>query len=289
MQFSTFSISSPGLRRCTQLPPPSHQIYHPWPRSNRFLKSITPNRLASTSSAPSNSVNLYPSTTPIVDLQNEQAAVANPTDDFTPIDSFDSLHGDRVDVTPHIGYLEELGLDYGWGPTSFAQWLMEHIWVYAGVSWGGAIIGASLVVRIILVKYVKDANDMGQRMRAVKPLTDPFLKQMQQGRIQGDRTMVMKAAHERSKVHKANGIKFYKIILPIIQVPLGFGIFRLLRGMSALPVPGFEEAGLYWFSDLTMPDPYGILPLVTAGMYHLSFRVCLESVLLSYDSVISAC
>ena len=166
---------------------------------------------------------------------------------------------------------------------------MEHIWVYAGVSWGGAIIGTSLVVRLILVKYIKDANDMGQRMRAVKPLTDPFLKQMQQGRIQGDRTMVMTAARERSKVHKANGIQFYKIILPIIQVPLGFGIFRLLRGMSALPVPGFEEAGLYWFSDLTMPDPYGILPLVTATMYHLSFRVSLESVPLSHVSAISAC
>ena len=289
MQFSTFSISSPGPRRCTQLPPPSHQIYHPWPRPIGFLKSIAPNRLASTSSAPLDSANLYPSTTPIADLQPEQVAVANPTDDFTPIDSFDSLLGDRVDITPHIGYLEELGLDYGWGPTSFAQWLMEHIWVYAGVSWGGAIIGASLVVRIILVKYVKDANDMGQRMRAVKPLTDPFLKQMQQGRIQGDRAMVMKAARERSKVHQANGIKFYKLIIPIIQVPLGFGVFRLLRGMSALPVPGFEEAGLYWFSDLTMPDPYGILPLATAGMYHLSFRVGLEFVPLSHGGGISAC
>lgn len=145
--------------------------------------------------------------------------------------------------------------------------------MYAGVSWGGAIIGTSLVVRLILIKFVKDANDMGQRMRAVKPLTDVYLKQMQQGRAQGDRTMVMKAARERSKVHKANGVQFYKLIIPIIQVPLGFGIFRLLRGMSALPVPGFEEGGLYWFSDLTMADPYGILPLVTAGMYHFSFRV----------------
>lgn len=37
-----------------------------------------------------------------------------------------------------------------------------------------------------------------------------------------------------------------------------------LRGMSNLPVPSLKAGGLSWFTDLTVPDPFYILPVATA-------------------------
>jgi YidC/Oxa1 family membrane protein insertase len=34
--------------------------------------------------------------------------------------------------------------------------------------------------------------------------------------------------------------------------------------MTGLPVPGFETGGMAWFTDLTVADPYYILPVASS-------------------------
>uniref|UniRef100_A0A2S2QSQ0 Mitochondrial inner membrane protein OXA1L n=1 Tax=Sipha flava TaxID=143950 RepID=A0A2S2QSQ0_9HEMI len=40
-------------------------------------------------------------------------------------------------------------------------------------------------------------------------------------------------------------------------------MFWGLRNMSMLPLESFKYGGLWWFTDITMRDPYFILPIVT--------------------------
>lgn len=40
-------------------------------------------------------------------------------------------------------------------------------------------------------------------------------------------------------------------------------MFLGLRGMSMLPLESFKYGGLWWFSDITVPDQYYILPIIT--------------------------
>lgn len=40
--------------------------------------------------------------------------------------------------------------------------------------------------------------------------------------------------------------------------------FFALKGMSNAPVESMKEGGLFWFTDLTICDPYYILPVLTS-------------------------
>jgi YidC/Oxa1 family membrane protein insertase len=41
-------------------------------------------------------------------------------------------------------------------------------------------------------------------------------------------------------------------------------MFTGLRGMANLPLESMMHGGLFWFQDLTVPDPYYLLPLLTS-------------------------
>jgi len=43
--------------------------------------------------------------------------------------------------------------------------------------------------------------------------------------------------------------------------------------MAALPVVSMQSGGLFWFSDLTIPDPYFALPLMTAATFLVIIEV----------------
>jgi YidC/Oxa1 family membrane protein insertase len=51
--------------------------------------------------------------------------------------------------------------------------------------------------------------------------------------------------------------------LPIIQLPIFIVIFMSLKDMGN-KFPGFSSGGALWFTDLSVPDPYFILPVLNA-------------------------
>ena len=74
-------------------------------------------------------------------------------------------------------------------------------------------------------------------------------------------------------LYASAGIKLWKNLLPAIQVPLAYGMFRLTRNMASLPVPGFEDGGVLWFRDLTVSDPFFLLPMITGISTFYMFKV----------------
>lgn len=53
--------------------------------------------------------------------------------------------------------------------------------------------------------------------------------------------------------------------------------FICLRRMSNLPVESLKVGGLFWFTDLTISDPYYILPLVTCASLWTALEYGVES------------
>jgi YidC/Oxa1 family membrane protein insertase len=152
------------------------------------------------------------------------------------------------------------------------EWLLEHIHVYAGTPWWVSISLTAIAIRAILFKPYIAAADNAARMQAVKPITDPLNKQMMATR--GDTTAVLQLRSEIQAINKKAGIKLWKSLVPMTQVFAGYGTFVLLRAMAKLPVPGLETGGALWFHNLTVPDPYLILPAATALALHWVLRVC---------------
>ncbi len=50
-------------------------------------------------------------------------------------------------------------------------------------------------------------------------------------------------------------------------------MFFGLRGMANLPVDSMKYGGMLWFVDLTVPDPYYLLPALTCATMFLTIKV----------------
>lgn len=166
-----------------------------------------------------------------------------------------------------------MGLDYGWGPTAFVETLLEHVHIYLGTPWWASIGISMLLIRATLLKFYIDAADSSARRQTIKPLEEPITARYNAAKAANDRNALREAALERMALHSSAGISMWKSFVPFLQLPIGFGTFRLMRGMATLPVPGFDTGGLLWISDLTLSDPYYVLPIATALAYYFTFKV----------------
>lgn len=219
----------------------------------------------------------FASSTPVgTSLLSNSESIASSTDAFntTPLDDLAQItSSDLAAIPEQIGYLKSLGLDYGWGPTAFIETLLEHIHIYTGTPWWASILLTAVAVRIALFKPYVAAADVSARIAAIQPMTKPIRDKMMASQRAGDQQGMLMARQELLQLHKKANIQTYKAFVPLIQVFLGYGTFRLFRGMSALPVPGLETGGFLWLKDLTLSDPYFILPLATAGAFYMVMRV----------------
>src|SRR5581483_2371770 len=54
-------------------------------------------------------------------------------------------------IPERIGYLKEAcGLDFGWGPSSMMEWILEHIHIWGGFSWTASIVLLGIGLRASL-------------------------------------------------------------------------------------------------------------------------------------------
>ena len=48
------------------------------------------------------------------------------------------------------------------------------------------------------------------------------------------------------------------------QAPVFMSFFFGLKAMANAPVASMQYGGLFWFTDLTIADPYYLLPILTS-------------------------
>lgn len=166
-----------------------------------------------------------------------------------------------------------MGLDFGWGPTALIEYLLEHVHIYTATPWWASIILTALAVRIVLLKPYIDAADVSARAATIAELLKPVKARMDAAKATKDQAALMQAYEELRSLYRVAGIKMWKMAVPLLQLPIGYGTFRLLSRMAALPVPGLEDGGFLWLKDLTISDPYCILPALTGLGIHLTFKV----------------
>ena len=66
-------------------------------------------------------------------------------------------------------------------------------------------------------------------------------------------------------------------MLPVfVQAPVFISFFLSLKAMSAYPVDGMATEGLFWFQNLTLPDPYFALPVITSATLFAVLKLGIE-------------
>ncbi|KAK1538893.1 YidC/Oxa1 family membrane protein insertase, partial [Colletotrichum costaricense] len=168
-----------------------------------------------------------------------------------------------LDLPEQIGFLKTLGLDFGWGPSSVMQWAIEHVHVLSGMPWWGSIAATAILLRLIMFKPLLKSQDTSARMQKLHqdPAYDETRKAMQEAMASGNSAAMTEARRDLSMLNKRAGVNPLNAFWGLLQIPFGYGMFRVLNGAASIPVPGMETGGFLWITDLTVSDPYFLLPI----------------------------
>jgi len=186
-----------------------------------------------------------------------------PTSLPTPTDSLTNIEF----ITSNPVVAETLG-NY---PSHYAMYLIDSIHNISGLPYWETIIGVTIFLRVCLLPITLKAMLNSARMQILQPevarlqkaLTDAKYKDPAYSRqITGEMAALFKS-------HKVN--PFAMLMMPLIQLPVFITFYMALSTMSQY-YPGLKTGGAFWFVDLSLPDPYFILPIVNG----ISFLLMIE-------------
>ncbi|MDX1508500.1 MAG: membrane protein insertase YidC, partial [Woeseiaceae bacterium] len=145
-----------------------------------------------------------------------------------------------------------LSVDYGW-LTLLSDpmfWLLSFFYGFVG-NWGWAIILVTIVIKLVFYKLTESSGRSMAKMREIQPRMQAL-----QERYKDDRQALSQAMmdlYKREKVNPAAGC------LPIlIQMPFFLAFYWVL--VESVEMRQAEWA--LWINDLSVRDPYFILPLI---------------------------
>lgn len=159
-----------------------------------------------------------------------------------------------AEIAPNLN----LTIDYGflWFLAAPIYWLLTHIEPLVG-NYGVAIILLTLVVKAVFYKLTETQYKSMAGMRRVMPK----MQQLKES-YGDDKVKLQKATMELYKKEKIN--PFGGCLPMLVQMPVFISLYwMLMRSVELRHAPFF-----LWINDLSVMDPYFILPLLMgASMY----------------------
>ena len=146
----------------------------------------------------------------------------------------------------------KLSVDYGW-LTILSEplfWLLDLVYGFVA-NWGAAIIIVTILIKAAFYKLTEASGRSMAKMREIQPRMKAI-----QDRYKDDRqaqSQAMMELYKREKVNPAAGC------LPIlIQMPFFLAFYWVLLESVEMRQAPFA----LWISDLSVRDPYFILPIL---------------------------
>lgn len=166
-----------------------------------------------------------------------------------------------------IGDFKAMGL-CNYTPVGALEAALEAIHVTTGLPWWAAIAATTLIIRTCMLPLMIKVQRNNARVANINPDVQRIMNNVNEAKKAGDQMAIAKYSQQAQQLFKDNECHPAKsLLLPIVQAPVMISFFMALRGMAELPVPGFLEGGMAWFTDLSVKDPYYILPVLSsAGM-----------------------
>jgi YidC/Oxa1 family membrane protein insertase len=141
---------------------------------------------------------------------------------------------------------------------SFITWIHAHITMG---SWGVAIIALTLILRILLFPLTWKQIHSMVAMRRLKPEIDAL-----NVKFKDDPQAKNLAMMELWRKHKVNPLG--GCVPALVQMPIWFALYATLQ--TAVE---FYHTRFLWFSDLSAPDKYFILPIVLGAAMIVQQRI----------------
>lgn len=173
--------------------------------------------------------------------------------------------------------LAELGLA-GRTPVGLIQNLLEFMHVDLGLPWWGAIVVGTVLARMVVFPVIVKGQREAAKLNNVLPEMTKLTNKMNEAKQSGNKFEFAKAYSELNlfqKKHDVNPLRGF--LIPMVQAPIFISFFIALRKMAYLPVPSMQTGGMLWFPDLTIADPFYVLPLAVTGTMFFILELGAES------------
>ena len=152
------------------------------------------------------------------------------------------------------------------------QWLHN----IGGLEYWAAIAMASLGLRFAVLPLFIKAVKTGAWLQHHNEAIMQFSQQMAQAQEKKNVEELRRIFADRKNFMSKNKLQMRWVVLPsLVQIPVFIAFFGTLRTMAreAHLLPGMLEGGTAWFPLLYLPDPTGILPLLSAILSVLAIRI----------------
>lgn len=108
------------------------------------------------------------------------------------------------------------------------------------------------------------------RFQAVNPQFTALMKRLNEAKQSRDQAQMAVVTQNLQGLMKENDVSpFRAFTLPLVQMPFFLAMFYGLRNFANTPLPQLKEGGFSWVTDLTMADPYWILPITSMALTNL--------------------
>jgi YidC/Oxa1 family membrane protein insertase len=193
----------------------------------------------------------------------ESLIAANPDNIADVLASPEAVH-----AAMKIGDLKLMGLTHGvLNPAGWIRDALEAIHVGMGIPWWGTIMITTACLRLALFPLVVRMQAHNSRMSAIQDQQKVLMEKMTEAKGRGDQQAGQVYAAQLAQLWKEHDVHPVRSLgLPMLQMPLFLAFFFAIRKLVALPVPQLKEGGLAWFTDLTVADPYYILPVTSMAL-----------------------
>lgn len=174
--------------------------------------------------------------------------------------------------------LSTLGLGKWYLPTGWVQQGLDLIHADIGLPWWGTIMLGTLIMRTLTVPIaIFNQRNAGQ-MQTHMPKLQELQGKLQEARIRNDQLAIMRAGNDLMDFMKYSDVKPWRAMIgPFMQMPFFLSFFLGIRGLANYPLESMMYGGTLWFQDLTVADPYYILPVFTAVTMFITMELGIET------------
>jgi YidC/Oxa1 family membrane protein insertase len=183
------------------------------------------------------------------------------------MDVLASIHAMGADGKPTGQSLQPL-IQFGW-MTILATplyWVLRLLNEHGVPNWGWDIIIVTVVFNLLMLPTRLMMMKSSLKMMRIQPKVDALKRKYAHLKVSDPKRAEMNT--EMMALYKQENVNMYGGCLPLlIQMPLFFAYYRVLANVIEL-----RQAHWYWLHDLSVADPWHILPiLIIASMFLVQF------------------
>lgn len=162
---------------------------------------------------------------------------------------------------------QSIGLAHAY-PSGLFQYVMEQIHLQGNLPWWATIVITTVLIRVIVFPVVIKAQ---KNMTALNNVLPEYQRLQVETLKAASKEETLRSKEELDSFIKKNNIHPIYTYAPMFcQGAFFTTMFFALRGMANCPVESMKYGGLYWFTDLTVQDPFFLLPIMTSGSLFLN-------------------